>query len=47
MAQRFSTFPCGGGIIAARLRPDQQVRYLATDMSADMLDHARRRLFPA
>ncbi|WP_307856897.1 class I SAM-dependent methyltransferase [Mycolicibacter acidiphilus] len=38
--------PCGGGITAALLRPGQRVRYVAMDISAGMLDHARRRLTP-
>ncbi|HEU4361083.1 MAG TPA: class I SAM-dependent methyltransferase [Mycobacterium sp.] len=39
--------PCGGGVTATRLRPGQRVRYVAMDISAGMLEHARRRLAPA
>ncbi|MCV7384658.1 class I SAM-dependent methyltransferase [Mycolicibacter longobardus] len=38
--------PCGGGITIAQLTPGQRVRYVAMDISAGMLDHARRRLRP-
>ncbi|AEF36081.1 MULTISPECIES: class I SAM-dependent methyltransferase [Mycobacteriaceae] len=38
--------PCGGGITIARLAPGKRVRYVAMDISAGMLDHARRRLRP-
>ncbi|GFG69483.1 class I SAM-dependent methyltransferase [Mycolicibacter senuensis] len=38
--------PCGGGITVARLVPGRRVRYVAMDISAGMLDHARRRLRP-
>ncbi|OBY32862.1 class I SAM-dependent methyltransferase [Mycolicibacter kumamotonensis] len=38
--------PCGGGITIAHLKPGQRVRYVAMDISAGMLDHARRRLRP-
>lgn len=36
--------PCGGGITIARLVPGKHVRYVAMDISAGMLDLARRRL---
>ncbi len=35
--------PCGGGVALRALRPDQDVRYLAADISEKMLDRARRR----
>jgi SAM-dependent methyltransferase len=35
--------PCGGGLALRGLRKDQQVRYVAADISADMLARARRR----
>jgi SAM-dependent methyltransferase len=35
--------PCGGGIALRGLRPEQNVRYVAADISVDMLDRARRR----
>lgn len=38
--------PCGGGITIARLHFDQPVRYVAMDVSAGMLAHARARLRP-
>lgn len=38
--------PCGGGITIERLTPARRVRYVAMDISAGMLDHARRRLRP-
>ncbi|HET9874712.1 MAG TPA: class I SAM-dependent methyltransferase [Mycobacterium sp.] len=38
--------PCGGGITAERLRSGQKVRYVAMDVSAVMLEYARRRLRP-
>lgn len=38
--------PCGGGITITELRPGQQLRYVAMDISAGMLGHARRRLRP-
>ncbi|MEO6792354.1 MAG: class I SAM-dependent methyltransferase [Mycobacterium sp.] len=38
--------PCGGGVTTAHLRAGQRVRYVAMDISAGMLDHARRRLRP-
>jgi SAM-dependent methyltransferase len=34
--------PCGGGLAFRGLRPDQDVRYVAADLSAVMLDRARR-----
>jgi ubiquinone/menaquinone biosynthesis C-methylase UbiE len=34
--------PCGGGIVMLRLRPDQQVRHVGVDISAPMLERARR-----
>jgi ubiquinone/menaquinone biosynthesis C-methylase UbiE len=36
--------PCGGGIAVQRLRPDQRVRYVGVDISAPMLERARRRI---
>ena len=38
--------PCGGGVALRRLRPGQQVRYVAIDISPEMLDLARRNLLP-
>jgi SAM-dependent methyltransferase len=35
--------PCGGGVALRGLRADQQVRYVAADVSVDMLARARRR----
>jgi len=35
--------PCGGGVAFRALRPDQDVRYLAVDLSPKMLHRARRR----
>jgi ubiquinone/menaquinone biosynthesis C-methylase UbiE len=35
--------PCGGGVAFRELRPEQDVRYLAGDLSEDMLARARRR----
>jgi ubiquinone/menaquinone biosynthesis C-methylase UbiE len=35
--------PCGGGVALRALRPDQDVRYLAVDVSEKMLARARRR----
>lgn len=35
--------PCGGGVALRGLRPGQQVRYVAADISVDMLSRARRR----
>jgi SAM-dependent methyltransferase len=35
--------PCGGGLALRGLRKDQQVRYVAADISPDMLARARRR----
>jgi ubiquinone/menaquinone biosynthesis C-methylase UbiE len=34
--------PCGGGVAFRALRPDQQVRYVAADLSPGMLRRARR-----
>ena len=34
--------PCGGGVALRGLRADQQVRYVAADISVDMLARARR-----
>ena len=34
--------PCGGGLAFRALRPDKAVRYLAVDLSAGMLERARR-----
>jgi SAM-dependent methyltransferase len=34
--------PCGGGVALRGLRADQQVRYVAADVSVDMLARARR-----
>jgi ubiquinone/menaquinone biosynthesis C-methylase UbiE len=34
--------PCGGGVALRGLRQDQQVRYVAADISPDMLARARR-----
>jgi SAM-dependent methyltransferase len=36
--------PCGGGIAMLRLRADQRVRYVGVDISAPMLQRARRRV---
>ncbi len=36
--------PCGGGVALRGLRPDQRVRYVAADISTDMLARARRRV---
>ncbi|OCB51448.1 ubiquinone biosynthesis protein [Mycobacterium vulneris] len=36
--------PSGGGIAMLRLRPDQHVTYVGLDVSAPMLDRARRRI---
>jgi ubiquinone/menaquinone biosynthesis C-methylase UbiE len=36
--------PCGGGIAMLQLRPNQRVRYAGVDISAPMLQRARRRL---
>jgi len=36
--------PCGGGIAMRRLRPDQDVSYVGLDISAPMLELARRRI---
>jgi SAM-dependent methyltransferase len=35
--------PCGGGLALRGLRSDQRVRYVAVDISSDMLARARRR----
>jgi ubiquinone/menaquinone biosynthesis C-methylase UbiE len=35
--------PCGGGVALRALRPDQDVRYLAVDLSPKMLRRAERR----
>jgi SAM-dependent methyltransferase len=35
--------PCGGGVALRGLRPGQHVRYVAADISTDMLDRARAR----
>jgi ubiquinone/menaquinone biosynthesis C-methylase UbiE len=35
--------PCGGGVAFRALRPDQDVRYVAGDLSQRMLDRAKRR----
>lgn len=35
--------PCGGGLALRGLRPSQRVRYVAADISSDMLARARRR----
>jgi ubiquinone/menaquinone biosynthesis C-methylase UbiE len=35
--------PCGGGLALRGLRPDQRIRYVAADISPDMLARARRR----
>jgi ubiquinone/menaquinone biosynthesis C-methylase UbiE len=35
--------PCGGGVAFRALRAEQQVRYIAVDLSEEMLDRARRR----
>jgi ubiquinone/menaquinone biosynthesis C-methylase UbiE len=35
--------PCGGGVAFRGLRPDQNVRYVAADLSEKMLARARRR----
>jgi SAM-dependent methyltransferase len=34
--------PCGGGVALRGLRPGQEVRYVAADISLDMLARARR-----
>lgn len=36
--------PCGGGAAMSRMRPGQRVRYVGVDVSAAMLDRARRRV---
>ena len=35
--------PCGGGVAFRALRPDQDVRYIAADLSGEMLARAQRR----
>jgi ubiquinone/menaquinone biosynthesis C-methylase UbiE len=35
--------PCGGGVALRGLRPDQRVRYVAADLSPDMLARTRRK----
>jgi SAM-dependent methyltransferase len=35
--------PCGGGVALRGLRPSQSLRYVAADLSTDMLDRARAR----
>ena len=35
--------PCGGGVAFRNLRPDQDIRYIAGDLSEKMLTRARRR----
>ena len=35
--------PCGGGVALRGLRPRQSLRYVAADISTDMLDRARAR----
>jgi ubiquinone/menaquinone biosynthesis C-methylase UbiE len=35
--------PCGGGVAFRALRPDQDVRYIAADLSEEMLARARLR----
>ncbi len=35
--------PCGGGVALRGLRPAQRLRYVAADISTDMLDRARAR----
>jgi ubiquinone/menaquinone biosynthesis C-methylase UbiE len=35
--------PCGGGVALRGLRPGQSLRYVAADISTDMLDRARAR----
>jgi Methyltransferase domain len=35
--------PCGGGVALRALRPDQDVRYVAADLSQQMLARAQRR----
>ncbi len=35
--------PCGGGVALRALRPDQDVRYIAADLSMKMLTRAARR----
>jgi ubiquinone/menaquinone biosynthesis C-methylase UbiE len=40
---RIIDVPCGGGVALRALRPDQNVRYTAVDMSERMLERAERR----
>jgi ubiquinone/menaquinone biosynthesis C-methylase UbiE len=40
---RIIDVPCGGGVALRALRPDQDVRYTAVDVSDRMLDRAERR----
>jgi ubiquinone/menaquinone biosynthesis C-methylase UbiE len=35
--------PCGGGVALRALKPDQDVRYIATDISPKMIARAKRR----
>jgi SAM-dependent methyltransferase len=35
--------PCGGGVAFRAIRPDQDVRYIAADLSEEMLARAQRR----
>lgn len=35
--------PCGGGVAFRALRPDQDIRYIAGDLSEKMLSRAKRR----
>lgn len=35
--------PCGGGVALRSLRPDQQARYIAVDLSEKMLNRVRQR----
>jgi ubiquinone/menaquinone biosynthesis C-methylase UbiE len=35
--------PCGGGVAFRALRPDQDVRYVAGDLSEEMLKRAKQR----
>ena len=40
---RILDVPCGGGVALRALRPDQDVRYIAVDVSKKMLERAKRR----
>jgi ubiquinone/menaquinone biosynthesis C-methylase UbiE len=40
---RILDVPCGGGVALRALRPDQDVRYTAVDVSEKMLERAERR----